>query len=121
MTTILNNANHYENKKEEQLEKCKRLLSSRLAPLASFEDLPTDEQNSSSSDDEKNHPTSIQNSSQITVLITDHDDGKIHSWNDSESQSSIIINDRDRLQSLQQPKGRFLLSFYHDLFENLIL
>lgn len=110
MTTVLNN-NNCDNKIE-QLEKCKRLLSSRLAPLASFEDLPTDEQNSSSSDDDKQPQQCSTNqtfqSSQITVLITDHDDNKIHSWNDSPlpqcSSPSIISNNEDRLLN-SQPKG----------------
>ncbi|UXI17033.1 hypothetical protein NH340_JMT02976 [Sarcoptes scabiei] len=49
------------------------------APLASFEDLPTDEQNSS--DDDRN-----QRSPPITVTITDHDNDQITSTNSYEIQ-----------------------------------
>lgn len=45
-----------------------------LAPLASFEDLPTDEQQSSSSSDEERRNSVITRQPNITFVITDHDE-----------------------------------------------
>lgn len=79
------------------------------APLASFEDLPTDEQNSS--DDDRN-----QRSPPITVTITDHDNDQITSTNSYEiqdlqdSKSNRTLLDVD--SPINSPKGiRFYLFF----------
>ncbi|XP_075680498.1 uncharacterized protein LOC113794284 isoform X2 [Dermatophagoides pteronyssinus] len=132
MTTVLNN--HSDDKQQEKLEKCKKLLSLRSAPLASFEDLPTDEQNSStshSSDDDDNEekhqqqqrPESsssgqqtLQSSSQITVLITDHDDDgsggdRIHS-----AAASIINDDGASSLSPKLPKANQRKGSWTDIF-----
>lgn len=67
------------------------------APLASFEDLPTDEQSSSSEDDRKSSIVNI--SSNITFVITDHDQSS------KNFESNSVNNKVNKFLDLPQHKG----------------
>lgn len=87
------------------------------APLASFEDLPTDEQNSSNCSSCNNSPTTITEDNfgkctttekrEITVVVTDHDninDKNNFKVNESNQFKAELIGSEQFL-SLPVPKG----------------